>query len=373
VMELVSGPPLTDYARAEQLSIAERVLLMIRLVDALQHAHQRGIIHRDIKPANVLVAEGSQPKVLDFGIARAMQRLTHQTAHGQLMGTLAYMSPEQLRGGAGEVGVQSDVYALGVLLYRLLTDRLPFEIADLSWPEAIRRVLETEPPALDTLNPSLAGALSEIVSNAMARETRDRYPSAAELSTDLRRFLEGRPPARSTVRPEAVPGKQPAGSDLWAPLTAFVAGEAPSGEGTLMVATIDGMLSAKSAADGREIWRVRLSEICAVAADPKTRLVAAGLSFGSIEVRSVESGALVQSIAAHEGPVASLTFPDEAVLASSGADGSVRAWDARTARLIAALAERRGWTAALTPLDGRRLLVAWSDGQVDTLAVPRIT
>jgi len=87
----------------------------------------------------------------------------------------------------------------------------------------------------------------------------------------------------------------------------------------------------------------------------------------------VESGALVQSIAAHEGPVASLTFPDEAVLASSGADGSVRAWDARTARLIAALAERRGWTAALTPLDGRRLLVAWSDGQVDTLAVPRIT
>lgn len=200
VMELVSGPPLTDYARAHQLSIGERVALMIRLAEAVQHAHDRGVIHRDLKPANVLIADGGQPKVLDFGIARAtgadVQRLTTQTAHGQLMGTLAYMSPEQLRGRPGEVDTRSDVYALGVLLYRLLVDRLPFDLANLAWPEATQIVLETQPAPLGALNPLLRGPLEQIVTRAMARDVEARYQTASDLAADLQRFLEGRAPAR---------------------------------------------------------------------------------------------------------------------------------------------------------------------------------
>jgi serine/threonine protein kinase len=198
VMELVSGPPLTDYARAERLSIRGRVALLSKLTDAIQHAHDRGVIHRDLKPANVLVADGGQPKVLDFGIARAtgadVQRFTIQTAHGQLMGTLAYMSPEQLRGRPDEVDARCDIYALGVLLYRLLADRLPFDVADLPWPQAIARMLDAEPAALGAIDDRLAGPLEAIVARAMARDVSRRYQTAAELAADLERFLDGRSP-----------------------------------------------------------------------------------------------------------------------------------------------------------------------------------
>jgi eukaryotic-like serine/threonine-protein kinase len=163
-------------------------------------------VHRDLKPANVLVAENGEPKVLDFGVARAVGRdiqlSTMHTLHGQLVGTLAYMSPEQLRASSGEdeIDARSDVYALGVLLYRLLAERLPFEIADVPLPEAIRRLLEDDAVPLGLVDADFRGTVARIVARAMARDRASRYPSAEALAEDLRAYLAGRPVTPGDIR-----------------------------------------------------------------------------------------------------------------------------------------------------------------------------
>jgi len=201
VMELVEGPPITEFARARGLTLAERAALVARLCDGVHHAHERGIVHRDLKPANVLVTADGQPKVLDFGIARAtgldLHLSTIQTAHGQLVGTLAYMSPEQLLGNPSLVDARSDVYAIGVLLYRLLAGRLPIDFGDVPFAEAVRRLADGVPPPLDVIDPNLAGPLASIVGRAMHRDVERRHQSAADLAADLRAFLDGRPVSAS--------------------------------------------------------------------------------------------------------------------------------------------------------------------------------
>ena len=195
VMELISGPPITEYVQARGLSVADRVAMLARVCEAMHHAHERGVIHRDLKPANVLVSEDGWPKILDFGIARAtgldVQSGVH-TSHGQIIGTLAFMSPEQLRGAVGDVDRRSDVYAIGVLLFRLITGRMPFDIAGLPLVEAVQRILRSDTPRLRAAGGVFDQSLEEIAARAMARERDARYESAEAMASDLRAFLEGR-------------------------------------------------------------------------------------------------------------------------------------------------------------------------------------
>lgn len=194
-MEFVNGASLTSHCTREKATTERRVELLAGVCEAVHHAHQRGVIHRDLKPGNILVDQHGSPKVLDFGVSRATENdplASMHTITGQLIGTLSYMSPEQVSGETG-VDVRSDVYALGVILFELLTGQLPFDVRTKPIAEAARLIHDTEPRRLSAVAPALRGDLDVIAAKAIEKDPTRRYQSAADLADDLRRFLIGAP------------------------------------------------------------------------------------------------------------------------------------------------------------------------------------
>jgi len=194
-MELVHGRPLLEYAEAQRLNARERLELMLRIGEAVHHAHQRGIIHRDLKPGNILVEDSGQPKILDFGVARATDsdaQVTRQTDLGQVVGTLAYMSPEQALGDSRELDVRTDVYSLGVICYELLAGRLPYRIGK-SLQEAVLTIRDEDPMPLSSIGRMYRGDLDTIVAKALEKDKARRYGSAAEMAADIERYLADEP------------------------------------------------------------------------------------------------------------------------------------------------------------------------------------
>jgi WD40 repeat protein/predicted Ser/Thr protein kinase len=196
-MEFVRGQPLDEYARSRSLTVPDRLSLVARVCDAVQHAHDQGVIHRDLKPGNILVDETGQPKVLDFGVARATDAdlLTGAglTQTGQLLGTPSYMSPEQLSADSAAIDHRADVYALGVILFELLAHRLPSQVANRPLAEVARLIVEEDAPRLGSINPELRGDVETIVAKALAKDRARRYASAADLAADIRRWLASEP------------------------------------------------------------------------------------------------------------------------------------------------------------------------------------
>ena len=201
-MELVHGLPLAAYCQAKKLGVRARLELLARVCDAVEHAHQRGVIHRDLKPDNILVDDHGgggepQPKILDFGVARVVdpeaQHTTLHTSVGQIVGTVAYMSPEQAAADPAELDTRSDVYALGVICYELLSGRLPYKLNRTNVAESVRAIAHDDPTPLASIDRSLRGDVTTIVAKALEKEKARRYGSAAEMAADIRRHLKDEP------------------------------------------------------------------------------------------------------------------------------------------------------------------------------------
>ncbi len=224
-MEYVDGTNLVEFVRANRTPLRDRLKLFISVCSAVQHAHQKGVIHRDLKPSNILIVEIDgvpAPKIIDFGIAKAvsgqLSDSTLMTSHGGMIGTPEYMSPEQAHIGSEDIDTRADVYSLGVILYEILTGRLPFETKQLraeglaGMQRVIREAQPTRPsrrltepaanaqtndPAItervESISRTIRGDLDWIVMRCLEKQRAQRYPSPGELARDIERYLDHQP------------------------------------------------------------------------------------------------------------------------------------------------------------------------------------
>jgi non-specific serine/threonine protein kinase/serine/threonine-protein kinase len=193
VQEFVDGDRIDRHADREGLGTSDRLRLLIDACRAVEYAHRNGVIHRDLKPSNVLVGKDSGVKVVDFGLARAMASKEDLTTTGEVLGTVAYMSPEQLTGVGARGDNRSDIYALGVIGYELLAGRAPVPLAGLGLAAAARAVSEVEPIPLGSLSRQFRGDLDAVFRTALARNPDHRYSTVGAFADDLERHLRGEP------------------------------------------------------------------------------------------------------------------------------------------------------------------------------------
>jgi WD40 repeat protein/tRNA A-37 threonylcarbamoyl transferase component Bud32 len=255
-MECIDGVDIRTHAQRLGLDARACLALVAKVCDAIEHAHKLGIVHRDIKPENILVDAQGQPKVLDFGIARvhesATLAITAMTEQGQIIGTLAYMSPEQLGGRENQVGPRSDIYALGVLAFELLAGRLPVNVAGLPASAAIVEIVDGDTIQLGGVDRALRGDVETIVAKAMEKDATRRYPSAAAMATDIRRFLDhlpiaARPASRGYLAAKFVRRHRGLSFGVGAAILALAAGLAGTAWGLL------GQRTARLAAEHNEL------------------------------------------------------------------------------------------------------------------------
>lgn len=309
-MRLIEGESLAALIAAGPLEPCRAARLLDTIAQAVQHAHDHGVIHRDLKPDNILLDADGRPYITDFGVARQMGEQGHLTGVGQVLGTPNYMSPEQATGEAGSVGPASDVFSLGAVLYTMLTGRPPFEGHRGDVPA---QVLLQEPVAPRRLNLRIPSDLETICLKCLAKESHQRYASAAELAAELDRFLAHEPilarPARVATRAAKWTERQPA-----------VAAAA--------VLTVSAMILGL----GGFAWQWRRAENAerlyapydlrdqaqAIDFSPDGRLLAMGRPNGAVVLYQTADGAPVASLSPGFVPYSMRFAPQGSILAASG-------------------------------------------------------
>ena len=370
-MEYVHGLNLSEFALKEELELPGKLELLASICSAVHHAHEQGVIHRDLKPANIIVTADGQPKVLDFGISRFIDRdvqlTTLSAEEGRLIGTLSYMSPEQAGGDQGEVGKPSDVYALGVIGFELICGRLPHDLGAHSLLSAARVIREESPKSVRDLRGDLPIDVDTIIGKALESDPARRYSSAEAMADDLRRFLrhepiQARPPSTLYVafmftrRHRALVGSS---------VAIFI---------TLLAALIFSLNWALAAEDARltaEWSGYRMSLDLAESDLREGSLASAqdGLAAVPAELRGWEWRLLdrrtARSRAELEGHwllVWSVALsPDGSTAYSCSGDGSVRSWNTRTGAAQAVVEDHleRVFSVAVSP--GGTFLASGSD------------
>jgi serine/threonine-protein kinase len=192
-MQFVEGTTLARRLAAGPLPPREAATLLAKVADAVQAAHDRGVLHRDLKPSNILIDAFGEPRVSDFGLAKRLEEEMSMTHTGAILGTPCYMSPEQAAGSRGDVGPTSDVWSLGAILYQMLTGRPPFKAS--SAMDTLLAVLESDPPLPRSIDPAVDRDLELVALKSLQKPQDLRYASAADLAADLRAYLAGEPVA----------------------------------------------------------------------------------------------------------------------------------------------------------------------------------